>query len=184
MPLESPVNLLRLTAPVAAATAALLAFTLPASAAPATDPIPPEIRVQVVVALCASVSVDQVDELLAQLRDVDLVEQLAPLAPITVPGVDPAGLVLDVTADIDDVHVALGCAPATTTPPVTTVPPTTTVAPTTDVPPPATSTTETSASAPTTTPADEPVDPDGDGITQVRVTPQGGVATGDGSLAA
>lgn len=155
--------------PLAASAALAL---VAAGSVPATDPTPPPAPT-IVVQLCIAVTADQVDGLLAGLHKRDLVGPLKPLAPIVVP--DPDGLVLDVTADVPDVHAVLNCGPAPTTTPTTTVAPTTdpvaTTTPTVEPTTPAATTTE----VPTTTivmPAP-----------QVTTIPVGGVATGDGSTA-
>jgi hypothetical protein len=113
----------RLLAPVAA-VAALGAVLVGTGVAAAQDP--PVSAIQ----LCAATDIDQVDALLARVADTELVQDLAPLASLTVPR-DPDGVVLAANVDLDQVRTALNCTP-TTGEPTTTAEPTGESTPTAD----------------------------------------------------
>ncbi|GAA1402045.1 hypothetical protein GCM10009613_61340 [Pseudonocardia kongjuensis] len=110
----------------------------------AQDDPPPVSAVQ----LCAATDIDQVDALLARVADTQLVQDLQPLASLTVPR-EPDGVTLAAGVDLDQVRTALDCTtqatptpvplPATETPAPTAPAPITSTAPggaTTSAPPP------------------------------------------------
>ncbi|ALE77664.1 hypothetical protein WY02_03475 [Pseudonocardia sp. AL041005-10] len=88
------------------AAVAALAVGSVGGVAYAQDDEPPVSAVQ----LCAATDIDQVDALLARVADTELVQDLAPLASLTVPR-DPDGVVLAANVDLDQVRTALNCTP-------------------------------------------------------------------------
>lgn len=165
-------SLLRPAATLAAAVAAVLLVAAPASATPDPTPPPPPPVSTIVVQVCLSVTVEQVDEVLGQVDPITVLAELPALDPVT--AVVGDRLVVDAVADLGDVRSVLKCPLTTGTPDPTTAPvPTTEPVPTT-----APASTTVATTPPSTTAIVVP-----DAPTQVRIVPRGGVATGDGSTA-
>lgn len=151
----------RLLAPLAAV--AVLGTGLVGAGVASAQDEPPVSAIQ----LCAATDIDQVDALLARIADTELVEDLAPLASLTVPR-DPDGVVLAANVDLDQVRTALNCQPSTPDPTSepTAEPTTTPPAPTTD------------ADEPTGTAT--PTAPPPSGFTQLDDVPSAAAETGGG----